>query len=267
MPEAISDAQLVAVLRPFVLACAPVVDAVRESDPFRLRARGRVGRQPSGRRGFLTTVLDGLTSVRAPGTAAWGAMDTTQRIHWWVGRFGRLTALVTAIPGLGGALADRLPVRDILGVASQGLVLCAIAGESGVTNVGARVRLIASVLFGRDIDPALAERRALPSEIDSENAEVARLTENLDESKRRHGAVTLRAVGGTLWRLGRSLRGISAELGRRPSGRFYHRLLGLIPVVGMVGDYLGERSGLRTIRRRALRWLRTRDLTTLPAPR
>ncbi len=255
MSEAISDAALVAVLRPFVRACSPVVDALRESDPFGLKARGHRGERQSTDQGIGTRVLDTLTSVRVPGTAAWEAMDTGARISWWIGRFGRLTALVTAIPGLGGALADRLPVRDILGVASQGLVLCAIAGECGVTDVAQRVRLIASVLFERDIDPVLAAGRADGRAQAPEDADVARLTEELDESRRRHGAVTLKAVGATLWRLGRSLRGITVELGRRPSGRFYHRLLGQIPVVGAAGDYLGERSGMRTVRQRARRWL------------
>lgn len=250
MAEAISDAQLVVVLRTFVRGCAPVVDALRESDPFRLKARGRA--QAAGR-GLTTKVLDALTSIRVPGTAAWEAMDTAQRVQWWVARFGRITALVTAIPGLGGALADRLPVRDILGASAQGLVLCAIAGECGVTDTAARVRLIAAVLFDRDIDPAQANGVVGPAE----DADVARVTENLDESKRRHGTVTLRAIGSTLWRLGRSLRSISAELGKRPSGRFYHRLLGQFPIVGMAGDYLGERSGMRTTRRRALKWLMT----------
>lgn len=261
MAEAISDAQLVAVLRTYVRACAPVIDALRESDPFRLKAHGRRDRQ-SARRGLKTRVLDVLTSVRVPGTAAWDAMDTAQRVRWWAGRFGRVTALVTAIPGLGGALADRLPVRDILGVASQGLVLCAIAGECGVTDVATRVRLIATVVFGRDIDPVLARGNADGRALASENADVDQLTENLDESKRKHGAITLRAIGSTLWRLGRSLRGISAELGKRPSGRFYHRLLGQIPVVGVVGDYLGERSGMRRVRRRALHWLMIHNLTS-----
>ena len=259
MAEAISDAQLVAVLRTYVRACAPVIDALRESDPFRLKAYGRGGEQPA-RRGFRTRVLGAITSIRVPGTAAWAAMDTAQRIQWWTGRFGRVTALVTAIPGLGGALADRLPVQDILGVASQGLVLCAIAGECGVTDVGTRVRLIASVVFGRDVDPALAAGVADGQALATENADVAQLTENLDESKRKHGAVTLRAIGSTLWRLGRSLRGISAELGKRPSGRFYHHLLGQIPVVGAAGDYFGERSGMRRVRRRAMRWLMTYNL-------
>lgn len=54
-----------------------------------------------------------MTSLRVPGTSGWDAMGSDRRVRWWVDRFGRLTALVTAIPGLDGALADRLPVQDL----------------------------------------------------------------------------------------------------------------------------------------------------------
>ncbi|HWD01281.1 MAG TPA: hypothetical protein VG674_02290 [Amycolatopsis sp.] len=250
MAEAISDRHLVAVLRPFVRACAPVLDALREGDPFGLRARAVDERLESGAK---EKVLDALTSVKVPGTAAWAAMDIDQRAGWWVNRVGRLTAALTSIPGLGGALADRLPVQDALGAASQGLLLCAIAGEYGVTDVGSRVRLIASVLFGRDVDAALAA--GSQADESAEDSAAERLTEELTEAKRTRGKVTVKAVAGTLWRLGRSLLSITDELEKRPRGRFYHRALGLLPVVGAAGDYLGERSGLKVVWKRAHEWL------------
>ncbi|WP_033293805.1 hypothetical protein [Amycolatopsis jejuensis] len=253
MAETISDRQVVAALRPFVRACGPVLDALRESDPFGLQARARRGEDEFADDGLKKKVLDALTAVKVPGTAAWAGMDIDQRAGWWINRVGRLTALLTSIPGLGGALADRLPVQDTLGAASQGLVLCAIAGEYGVTDVESRVRLIASVLFEREIDAGSAVASA--SSASSEDSETARLTEELDESRRKHGKVTVKAVGGTLWRLGRSLWGITGELEKRPRGRWVHRALGMLPVVGAAGDYLGERSGLKTVWKRAHRWL------------
>ncbi|QRP47257.1 hypothetical protein [Amycolatopsis sp. FDAARGOS 1241] len=250
MAEAISDRHLVAVLRPFVRACAPVLDALREADPFGLRARADQEKLDAGAK---KKVLDALTSVKVPGTAAWGAMDIDQRAGWWINRVGTLTAALTSIPGLGGALADRLPVQDALGAASQGLLLCAIAGEYGVTDVGSRVRLIAAVLFDRDVDPVLAGGKN--ADESAEDSEAARLTEELTESERTRGKVTVRAVAGTLWRLGRSLLSLSDELEKRPRGRFYHRALGLVPVVGAAGDYFGERSGLKVVWKRAHEWL------------
>ncbi|MGW4486946.1 hypothetical protein ACWEOE_24250 [Amycolatopsis sp. NPDC004368] len=256
MAEAISDRHVVAVLRPFVRACAPMLDALRESDPFGLRGRARkAGDDELADDGFKEKVLGALTSVKVPGTAAWARMDIDERCGWWVNRVGRLTSVLTSIPGLGGALADRLPVQDTLGAASQGLLLCAIAGEYGVTDVGSRVRLIAAVLFEREIDAALAAGK--PADESAEDSEAARLTEELTESERAHGKVTVRAAAGTLWRLGRSLWGITEELEKRPRGRFYHRALGMVPVVGAAGDYLGERSGLKRAWKRAHEWLMT----------
>lgn len=258
MGEAITDSQVVAVLRPFVRGCGPMADALRESDPFGLQARARrddardelAGVEP----GLKEKLLDGITSVKVPGTAAWAEMSSYQRTDWWVNRVGRFTALITAIPGLGGALADRLPVQDALGAAAQGLLLCAIAGEYGVTDVGARVRLIAWVLFERDIDPVIAAGKHTEHDEAAEDDEAAKLTEELDESKKKHGKITLKASAGTLWRLGRALLGIVEELEKRPRGRLFHRALGMLPVVGMAGDYFGERSGLKRVWKRAHEW-------------
>jgi hypothetical protein len=264
--EASSDSQLVAVLRPFVRGCGPMLDALREADPIGLRARAErlqpgqeSGSEPGDEltgmeSGLREKLLNGLTSVKVPGTAAWAAMDVDERTQWWVHRVGRFTSLLTSIPGLGGALADRLPVQDSLGAASQGLLLCAIAGERGMTALGDRVRLIAWVLFDRDIDPAVAARKHSAHDESDEDDETAKLTEEITESKKKHGKITLKASLGTLWRLGRSLLGIVDELEKRPRGRFYHRAIGMLPVVGMAGDYLGERSGLKRVAKRADSW-------------
>ncbi|MFI7115607.1 hypothetical protein [Amycolatopsis sp. NPDC049868] len=255
MGEAISDRQVVAVLRPFVRACGPMVDALRDADPFGLQARGRRHEDLDGvEPGLKDKLLNGITSVKVPGTAAWAEMTNYQRTDWWVNRVGRFTALITAIPGLGGALADRLPVQDALGSAAQGVLLCAIAGEYGVTDVGARVRLIAWVLFERDIDPAIAAGKHAEYDKAAEDDEAAKLTEELDDAKKKHGKITLKAAAGTLWRLGRGLLGIVEELEKRPRGRLVHRALGKLPVVGMAGDYLGERSGLKRVWKRAHEW-------------
>lgn len=263
MGEAITDRQVVAVLRPFVRATAPVLDALREADPLGLRARAaeaaRRGEQlaelantPPGLRRRL---LNGLSTVKVPGTGAWATMSPDERTRWWINRVGRVTSLVTSVPGLGGALADRLPVQDALGTASQGLLLCAIAGERGVTDHADRVRLLAWVLFGRDIDPRLAAGDYPEHDPSDEDARTAALTAELGDTKKRDGRrISLKAFAVTLWRLGRSLYAVTEELEKRPHGRFWHQLIGMLPIVGMFGDYLGERSGLRRAAKRADKW-------------
>jgi hypothetical protein len=255
--ETISDGQVVAVLRPFVRACGPMLDALRESDPFGLQARDRRAHDALAEveSGLRAKLVHGLTSVKVPGTAAWARMTGYDRSSWWMNRVGRFTALLTSIPGLGGALADRLPVQDTLGAASQGLLLCAIAGEYGVTDVGTRVRLIAWVLFERDIDADIAAGRHPEHDEAAEAEEAAKLTEELTASEKKHGKATIKAAAGTLWRLGRGLLAITGELEKRPRGNLLHRALGMLPVVGAAGDYLGERSGLREVWKRAHGWL------------
>lgn len=271
--RAVTDRHIVTVLRPFVLGTRPVLDALREADPFGLRRRmvanlavggaDGAGQADEDERGVLgtakETVLDWVSAVHVPGTPAWAAMTPDERTDWWVGRVGRFTALLAAVPGIGGALADRLPVQDALGAAGQGLLLCAIAGEHDLRDEDDQIRLLAAVLFGRNVDAALAE--VVQEQKSEARHRGAELTAELAESRGRHGRVTLRAVAGTVWRLGRLLWGLGEELGKRPQGRWYHKALGMLPVVGMAGDYLGERSALRRAAREAQRWLAARPGT------
>ncbi|MGH3437530.1 MAG: hypothetical protein ACRDRN_13795 [Sciscionella sp.] len=243
MAEAISDRQVVAVLRPFVRGAGPVLDGLRDSDPFGLRTR--IADTAVDTSGVREKVLDFLSGMKVPGTAAWAGMDLEQRCEWWTGRVGRFTAALAAIPGIGGALADRLPITDTLGAAGQGLLLCAIAGEYGVTDTGARVRLLAAVLFERRIDPALAA-----GQLPDEQRQAEELAGDLGE-----GTASWKSAAKAVYRLGRALWSLADELDKRPRGRFYHRALGLVPVVGVVGDYLGERAGLKRATRSARAWI------------
>lgn len=265
MAEPITDRHVVAVLRPFVRATTPMLAALRDSDPLGLVRKVLPDGRSAGSdetdgdvahlRRLRHKVLDGLENMRVPGTAAWSRMTATDRDDWWVNRVGRFTVLLAALPGLAGAIADRVPVQDTLALAGQGLLLCAIAGEHGVTDPADRVRLLAAVLFDRDIDPALAGK---PADTAAEEREAAELTAELSKSSARHGRVTLRAAGRTMWRFGRTLWALGDELDKRPQGRFYHRMLGVLPVVGMAGDYLGERSALKRAAKAGKKWLAAR---------
>ena len=243
----ISDATVAAVLRSFVRATRPVLDGLRESNPFGLRDRVVTDTLDGADRSLSAKVLDRLAGTELPGTAAWSRMDRHARVRWWVRRVGRFTTLIAAIPGLGGALARRLPVSQAVGAAGQGLLLVAIAGEHGVRDEGPLVALLGSVLFRRTLNTA---RALTPEEESAAQAGAADITAPLREER-----PALQRVGGAMWRLGRALFAVEDELDKRHNGRFYHDWLGMLPVVGMVGKYFGEWSGLLRAAREAEKWL------------
>lgn len=265
---AIPDEHVVRVLRPFVAATGPVLRGLRDADPFRLgrlaerRAierhegggaplpapttkRGKIGRTVRTGR---ARVLDRLATSKLPGTPRWQAMSPEERDQWWVSRVGRFTSAVASVPGIGGALARRLPVSDILGLGAQGLVVCAIASEHGLDGRDEQVRLLASVLFGREVDP---RRHG-----DAHGADVEREAGELAGSVgTRHDDGRLAALGRAMWRMGKTLWGLQGELDRRPQGRRAWRLLANLPVVGALGSYRNERSALKRAARAAATWV------------
>jgi hypothetical protein len=319
--EVLTDERMAAVLRPFVRATAPVLQALRESDPLRLRRRfdgepaepdsaalpeeiprdALSGSRGAGAQedadtssevpgaaesadeerevpasdpegvhaapsdedadrperdtpGAWERVLRQIDAMQLPGSSAWHAMSVEQRCDWWARRVGRFLALLAGLPRFGGAITSRLPIRNMLGVAGQALVLCAIAAEHGITDRATQVRLIAKVLLDRDLDDEVASGEG--GSRAEEDAAAAELTEEIEESRRRYGRATPKALARTVWRMARALWEIHAELDKRPQGRFYHEWIGSVPVVGVVGGYLGERSALRTVARRGAKWIK-----------
>ena len=263
---AVSDQYMISVLRPFVAATGPVLSGLRDADPFRL---GRLARRralelesapsdaapeptPTTRLGKARRTagnvrrrgLDRLATSRLPGTPRWSVMTPEERDHWWVARVGRFTSVVASIPGIGGALARRLPVADILGLSAQGLVVCAIAGEHGVTDRDEQVRLLGTVLFERDLRPG---EYGDPHDEGVERG-ARDLTGELSTGSGSDGR--LRALARAVWRMGRSLFALHDELDRRPHGHWWWRTLANVPVVGAFGAYKSERSGLKRAARR-----------------
>jgi hypothetical protein len=191
--------------------------------------------------------LDRLATSRLPGTPRWAVMTPEERDHWWVGRVGRFTSAIASIPGIGGALARRLPVSDILGLAAQGLVVCAIAGEHGVRTRDEQVRLLGTVLFARDLRPG----EHGDAHAESVERDARELAGDLDTGQSHPGDGKLKALARAVWRMGRSLFALQEELDRRPQGRWWWRSLANLPLVGAVGAYKSERSGLKRAARRA----------------
>ena len=252
MGDAIPDRVIIGILRPFVRATRPVLDGLREADPFGLRSRAFAGPADNAERRLRDKILDKLAAAEIPGTAAWAAMDVPARSHWWVRRVGRFATLIAAIPGLGGALARTLPISKVVGAAGQGLVLVAIAGEHGVRDENELVALLGAVLFRRE----LTVTGATKAENAAADARAAELTGDLAAPD---GPPTLARVGRAVWRLGRALFAVEDELDKRPHGNFLHEGIGMLPVVGAVGKYLGEWSGLKKAAREAERRLQSRQ--------
>ena len=230
-------------LRVFVRGCGPMVDRLRHDD---VDLDGAAG-DPDVDQKLLARLRRRLAQVRYPGSASWARLTVEERSDWWVSRVGRLTSLAASVTGLAGALGDRLPLQDMLGSAGQGLLLCAIAAEHGVDDRATRVQLLAKVLFDRDLDPAVAAGSTGSADSAAETPQPAELPEG--------GRVGLKPAAKWLWRQGKLLLDISDELEKRPHGRFYHRVLGMLPIVGMAGDYLGERSALKRAAKAGHRWL------------
>jgi hypothetical protein len=135
------------------------------------------------------------------------------------------------------------------------LVLSAIAAEHGVHDRADRVRLLARVLFDRTLPPEVASGEVGGSAAE-EDARTEELSGELDAARRERGRPTPKAVIRTVWRMARTLWEIDSELDKRPQGRFYHEWLSAVPVVGIVGGYLGERSALRRVAKRGAKWVR-----------
>lgn len=294
MTDVLTDERVAAALRPFVRAAVPVLQTLRGSDPLRLRRRFRTGHdaaprppdpqatesdggnvrpfgeepfgedpggdvpagQDAGEQGRLDRLMRRLDSMQLPGSSAWDAMTVDQRCDWWARRVGRFLALLAGLPNFGGVITSRLPVRNALGTVGQALVLSAIATEHAVYDQAHQVRLIAKIVLDRDLPRALAEG-ATEGARKHDDERAAELTEELDRARREHGRATPKAVARTVWRMARTLWEIDSELDRRPQGRFYHEAVGSVPVVGVVGGYLGERSALRRVARRGSKWLRS----------
>ena len=252
----ISDADVAAVLRPFVRATRPLLGALSDSDPFGLQARAQRatdGRAARVKRTLRTRVADRIASTRAPGTAAWKQMDMHARSNWWVRRVGRVTSLVAAVPGFGGAITSKLPVSSGLGAVAQGLVLCAIADEHDMHDEVDVVALLGAVMFRRDLCPPA--RTELSSASDAAiDARAAELTGGLENETK----PTLQRLGGALWRMGRALLAVEGELGKRPRGGFIARSMSLIPVIGVAGKYFGEWSGLKKAAKAGEDWIHSR---------
>ncbi|MEN4475070.1 hypothetical protein [Mycolicibacterium cosmeticum] len=226
MPKAeLTDEDVTSALGRAVGLIDLILDVLAEADPLGLRPR--------------------LRCVDVPGTTAWDAKDRAARIRWWVRRVGALDTLLVAFPGVLGAVADRLPIQDLLGFTNQAIVLCAVAREHGITDTPTRVRMLAAVLCGRDVRPE-SDPGSEPAPQEPGWAQMS--------------------LARKVWQLAGILGAVAAELGKRPQPRGLFRYLGMLPWLGAVADYLGEYGALVRAAAAAEQWITSHaGVTASPA--
>jgi hypothetical protein len=222
----------------------PVLGAVETVDPLHIKHRTFRGPEHEAVAAsgspielaskVITTLDDSLVwaadASGLPGTAKWASWTADQRRDWWVTRVGPVTTVAVAYPGVFGAIANRLPIQVIAGFVQQALVLCAVARAYGVDDRHDQTDLLAQVLCRRTLDSRALLGTSAPTDDNPESDEERGFADRLAHA----------AWAG----LGTS-RSIVGELSRRPSPRQPWRMLGALPVIGAVADYIGENSALR----------------------
>ncbi|NTY63189.1 hypothetical protein [Mycolicibacterium sphagni] len=199
----------------------PMLDVLWGTDPFGLKRR-----TPPNAASWVLNAAD------VPGTFAWDDLSTDDRINWWVWRVGALNTVAVAFPGVLGVVGRRLPIQDLLGFASQAIVLCAVARELGVTDQRHQVRMLASVLCGRDLSVVVHEGHQ-PVSV----------------------AFTPAGIAKALWQLIGVLDAVGDELAKRPHPRAPFRYIAMLPAVGAVASYLGECGALSRAAKAGRRWI------------
>ncbi|BBY61536.1 hypothetical protein MSAR_46720 [Mycolicibacterium sarraceniae] len=219
----LTDAEVEDALRHAVAVINPLLYVLWRTDPFDLK-----------RRTPPNAVSWALNAADFPGTLAWDDLSTDDKISWWVWRVGALNTIVVAFPGVLGVLARRLPIQDLLGFASQAIVLCAVARELGVTDYRRQVRLLAWVLCGRDLSVVVHDGHP-PVSI----------------------PLTPLGIAKALWNLAGVLDAIGDELAKRPHPRAPFRYVAMLPAVGVVAAYLGECGALSRAAKAGQQWIET----------
>jgi hypothetical protein len=191
------------------LSDAVIVDVFRRVDILTAPVLRRVGRPP--------------------------ALPQTERDQWWADSVSWVVAGLSAAPRFVGKLADLLPLQNTVGTAVQAAVVLGVAGEHGVKDPAERISLLSRVLLKRELTPDQVE--PLLARTKGTYADEA-----FGAREQRAG---LRGTVRTLWRVSRLLGRIDDALDARPKGKWRHRMLADLPVVGLAGGYLSEREGLR----------------------
>ena len=218
----------------------PILDALASSDPLGIKA-STFDDDPQDRSRLdklRHVVAHGLDIADWPGTRGWSELSIKERAKWWVKRVGSLNNVAVSYPGVFGAWAKALPLSSALGYANQAIVLTAVAREYGVTERNDQVRLLASVLSGREL-----------------SSDAASNTDPFDDTSSGRKRRGWSLISG-LWEVAQILRKANDELDRRPGPPKLLGMLSYIPVVGAPITYVGESFALRRAVSDASTWIK-----------
>lgn len=245
MERLIRDDQLSRTLERVAAVCARVLD-----DPESMLGWAGSGTSAAGEhRSFgpraRYEVLHRVLGHAHPGSPEWAGLPPGQRAAWWSVYVGRMLAVPVAAPNFFGALSDRLPLQAALGASAQCLVVCAVANEWGLTDPDDWVPLMAQVVFGRTLErAAVAVPKVSLVKLPADGPVGGEGSTDEDERS------LLRRGAGVLWAVARVLLGVNSLFDERPRGKWRYRVLGNLPVVGVLGGWLDERGGLAEAARR-----------------
>ena len=252
MERLIRDDQLRRTLERVAAVCARVLD-----DPESILGWAGSSTSPQARSGSVGPraryeVLHRVLGKAHPGSPGWADLAPEDRSSWWRVYVSRVLALPVAAPHFFGPLADRLPLQPALGASAQCLLVCAVANEYGLGDPADWVPLMAQVVFGRALEReavhvprvSLVKLHPVPQVTADTCPDVAE--PDVDEEDRS----LLRRGAGVLWALAKVLLGLGSLFDVRPRGRWRYRVLGNLPVLGVVGGWLDERGGLAEAARR-----------------
>jgi hypothetical protein len=163
---------------------------------------------------------------------------------------------LAALPGVGGRFTQ--PIREVLAGTVQGLLVLSLARLCGVRDEREQVRLVATLVLREDLPadwvPRASDPEHEPADTDGPDTAAAAADVGVDADvagEAPEETVTWRLVAGqvpvAIYRAARELWTVYSLSGQRAEGRLWHRALGNLPAVGVVGATLGERHALADI--------------------
>ncbi|MBX6388305.1 MAG: hypothetical protein IRZ08_04755 [Frankia sp.] len=164
--------------------------------------------------------------------------------------------VLAALPGIGGRFAQ--PAREVLAGTVQGLLVVSLAQLCEVSDEYEQVRLLATLVLREQLPAGWApttDPSAAPVAVDPDPA----------TEEGRVWRLIAQQVPRKIFALARELWTIRQLTDDREEGRLWHRALGGLPAVGVVGAAFGERHAIAEVAERAYAALGLTQLT-LPEP-